>query len=183
MYRRLIGYFEEFWLKVTNSSVSTFLKSGDDPAIKPAAIAMRPDSRGYCSTTWEASIKFGDSLSVDALFLSPPLFVKEFTITKRSPEITIANRPEINAAMYGFMSVFRYKNEDQTRKPRPIIINTLETKSTAAKITSRVITPRIYSFPGFNALVIIVPKVLKMFYLRSNSFPRKSPTTNAIRRL
>ena len=79
--------------------------------------------------------------------------------------------------------MFRYKKDDQTRKPNPIIIRMLEIKRAAANIIRRVITARIYSLPGFRAVVIIVPRVLNLSYLRSNSFPRKRPITKAISRL
>ncbi len=53
-------YSEVFRLNDTNNSVSTFLDSGDEPAIKPAATAISPDSSGYSSTTFEVSTNFGD---------------------------------------------------------------------------------------------------------------------------
>ena len=59
----------------------------------------------------------------------------------------------------------------------------LEIKRADANIIRRVITARIYSLPGLRDVAIIVPRLLNMSYLRSNSFPRKRPITKAIKRL
>lgn len=91
-------YFEEFWLNDTNNSVRAFFESGEEPAINPAAMAIKPDSRGYSLITFEVSTNLGPLSSVSAAFFSELPLVRALTITKTTPASKIAIRPLINEA-------------------------------------------------------------------------------------